>query len=1093
MSIVCPSCGQDTPEGFPRCANCGTLLTSDVGVAREERKVVTCLFCDLVGFTARAEQMDPEDVRQLLRPYHAHVRGELERFGGTVEKFIGDAVMAIFGAPTAHEDDPERAVRAALAIRDWAAEEGLELRIGVNTGEALVTIGGEPLAAGDVVNTAARLQAAAPTAGILVGEVTYRATRDAIEYDEQTPVAAKGKANPVPVWLAEQATARVKVEREARAPLVGRRRELSLLRDTLERAHSEREPQLVTLVGVPGIGKSRLVYELFITLEARPELVYWRHGRSLPYGEGVTFWALSEIVKSQSGILETDDRDQAESKLRSAVEAVAGAEDPRWLERNLRPLVGLETGGLAEDRRTEAFAAWRRFLESLAEQHPLVLVFEDLHWADDALLDFVDHLVEWARGVPLLVLATARPELLERRPGWGGGKPNAITLSLPPLDEGETAELLHALLESPVLPAEVQSDLIGRAGGNPLYAEEFARLLAEGRTPEELPETVQGLIAARLDSLSDEEKSVLHAAAVVGKTFWLGSISTVAGAPRWTTEERLHSLERKDFVRRERRSSVAGEDEYAFRHLLIRDVAYGQIPRAERGEKHRQVAKWIESLGRPEDHAELLAQHYVSALDLARATDQPVADFAERAREALTEAGDRASALTSFRSAVRFYEQALALFQPDDPGRPELHLRLGRALHYTADARSEQVLEDASRALLDARRKERAAEAHALLNEVWWDRGKRDRGFEHLAYAKSLIGTEATEMRAQVLARFARAQSIAGEYDEAIPAATEALAIAEQLGLDGVRIHALITLGTDRFELGESAGFEDLEECIEIALEAGSHLAATAYNNLGFMHTLAGDVRRDLDLRREAVRVAERFGDERMLRFTRLCIPDLLYYLGEWERSLSEADSAVESFQSGASHYLEANIRWTRAALLFARGHDDAGYADTMRAVEAAREAKDPQMILPALAIRLHIERENGAFDSAAEVAAELLVHEPRHAARPPAIDLAWAAAELENADEVRAWVLSIAYRSLWSDAALAVLDGELERAADLFAEIAALPDEAYARLRAAERHATAGRRAETDDQLQKSLAFWRSVGATRYIREGEALLAMTA
>jgi class 3 adenylate cyclase len=520
--VTCPACGKENPGGFQFCGFCTAPLVAPPVSAARERKVVSVLFADLVGFTARAGGMDPEDVAALLSGYHSRLKTELERFGGTVEKFIGDAVMALFGAPTAHEDDPERAVRAAIAIRDWAAEEGIELRIGVNTGEALVTLGAEPLAAGDVVNTAARLQAAAATGGILVSETAYRATRGTIEYREHAPVEAKGKPEPVPVWEAVQARARVKVEREARAPLVGRRRELSLFRETLDRAHSEREPQLVTLVGVPGIGKSRLVYELFRAIEQGPELVYWRHGRSLPYGDGVTFWALAEIVKAQAGILETDGTAQAEAKLHTAVAAVAGEEDPRWLERHLRPLVGLETHGAIDDRRTETFAAWRQFFESLAEQHPLVLVFEDLHWADDALLDFIDHLVDWASGVPLLVLGTARPELLERRPGWGGGKPNATTLSLSPLSDEETAELVHALLESPVLAAETQAELLARASGNPLYAEEYARLFVEGRPPDDLPESVQGLIAARLDALPEQEKALLHGAAVVGKVFWLG-------------------------------------------------------------------------------------------------------------------------------------------------------------------------------------------------------------------------------------------------------------------------------------------------------------------------------------------------------------------------------------------------------------------------------------------------------------------------------------------------------------------------------------------------------------------------------------------
>jgi class 3 adenylate cyclase len=343
MSVVCPACGQETPEGFPRCANCGAPLAIEAPTTREERKVVTCLFCDLVGFTARAERMDPEDVRRLLQPYHARVRSELERHGGTVEKFIGDAVMAVFGAPTAHEDDPERAVRAALAIRDALAEEGeLEVRIGITTGEALIALGarpetGEGMASGDVVNTAARIQAAAPVGSVLVDETTFRATERAIKYEESEAIVGKGKTSAIPVWDALRARARVGVERVGGAPLVGREQELTLLRETFARVTRESKPQLITLVGVPGIGKSRLVFELFQTIESR----------------------------------------------------------------HLRPLAGLDTDETwTADRRSEAFAAWRRFFEALADARPLVLVFEDLHWADEALLDFVDHLVDWASECP---------------------------------------------------------------------------------------------------------------------------------------------------------------------------------------------------------------------------------------------------------------------------------------------------------------------------------------------------------------------------------------------------------------------------------------------------------------------------------------------------------------------------------------------------------------------------------------------------------------------------------------------------------------------------------------------------------------------
>jgi class 3 adenylate cyclase len=614
--IVCPRCGQENPAGARFCNACSAPLEQAAAPAREERKVVTVLFADLVGFTARAEQLDPEDVRGLLAPYHAYMREELERFGGTVEKFIGDAVVALFGAPTAHEDDPERAVRAALAIRDWVTQEGneLQLRVAVNTGEALIALGvrpseGEGMASGDVINTAARLQSAAPVNGILVGETTYRATRHVIAYREADPVEAKGKAQRIVVWEALEARSRVGVDLgDAKAALVGRERELSRLRDALDVARRQRQLQLVTLVGVPGIGKSRLVQELFKVVEGEPDFTTWRQGRSLPYGEGVSFWALAEIVKAQAGMLESDSETEAAAKLDEAVaKVVPDAGEVEWMALRLRSLVGLQAEDPANPSQSESFSAWRRFLEALADERPLVLVFEDLHWADDGLLDFIDQLVEWARSAPILVLCTARPELLERRAGWGGGKANAATISLPPLADEETARLLSSLLETPLLAAETQSELLARAAGNPLYAEQYARMLAERGTAEELPETVQGIIAARLDHLSETEKALLQDAAVVGKVFWLGSVC--GGQERAEAEEALLRLERKELVQRARRSSVEGEAEYAFHHLLVRDVAYGQIPRAARADKHLAAAEWVAALGRADDHAEMLASH----------------------------------------------------------------------------------------------------------------------------------------------------------------------------------------------------------------------------------------------------------------------------------------------------------------------------------------------------------------------------------------------------------------------------------------------------------------------------------------------------
>jgi class 3 adenylate cyclase len=663
--------------------------------SREERKVVTVLFADLVEFTATAERLDPEDVRAFLMPYYAHIRSELERFGGRVEKFIGDAVMALFGAPESHEDDPERAVRAALAIRDWLAQQGgpQKVRIAVGTGEAHVTLGaraseGEPVAVGDVVNTAARLQAAAPVNGILVGEQTFRATRYAIEYREAEPVAAKGKREPQRVWEAVRALAQPGVDLSRHlSPFVGRERELAVLRERLSWAASQRSAQLVTILGVPGIGKTRLLSELQQAAALTDESLTWRQGRSLPYGDGVTFWALKEIVKAEAGVLERDSAEKVERKLANAVEQVT--DDPGEAERiltSLGVLLGLGGEESTAGDRAEAFAAWRDFVGALADRRPLVLAFEDLHWADEGLLDFVDELVDRVSDVPLLVVATARPELLRRRSGWAGGKPNAVTISLSPLSDSETARLITTLLEQPVGHAEPQAALLARVGGNPLYAEQFCRMLLERGDLDELPETVQGIIAARIDALAHEQKQLLQDAAVVGKVFWAGALEAIAGISRLRAEELLYTLERSEFVQRARRSSVAGDIEYAFRHVLLRDVAYGQIPRGGRAERHRLAAEWFESLGRPEDHAELLAHHYLAALEYAGAAGEDIAILAELAAQALHRAGLRAIRLSANERAVEHFSRAIAVMGqlPETDKRSskeaELQLQLGVAL-----------------------------------------------------------------------------------------------------------------------------------------------------------------------------------------------------------------------------------------------------------------------------------------------------------------------------------------------------------------------------------------------------------------------------
>jgi class 3 adenylate cyclase/tetratricopeptide (TPR) repeat protein len=1066
-----------------------------VADARRERKVVTVLFADLVGFTSRAEQMDPEDVAAELALYQGRVRAELERFGGTVEKFIGDAAMAIFGAPAAHEDDPERAVRAALAIRDWASEEGIELRVGINTGEALVTVdarpeAGETMAAGDVVNTAARLQSAAPVNGIVVGEQTFRATEQAIDYVEAEPVEAKGKSQPVAVWRAVAARARIAVERVHGAALVGRAREVALLEDALARTLAERSAQLVTLVGVPGIGKSRLVLELYEAIERLPELISWRQGRCLPYGEGVTFWALAEMVKAQAGVLEGEDLDEAERKLQAA------AGDP-WVESHLRPLIGLsggtEGGG---DKRDEAFAAWRRFFEGLADERPLVLVFEDLHWADEHLLDFVNELVDWATGVPLLVVCTARPELFSRRPDWGGGKPNALTISLSSLSDEDTARLLAELLGS-VLPAETQVELLARAGGNPLYAEEFARMLRDRGRVGELPETVQGLIAARLDLLEPDEKSLLQKAAVLGKRFWLGALAVLSGVEHARLETSMRALERKDFVRRERSSSVADDTEYAFRHLLVRDVAYGQVPRAERAEKHLLAAGWIEQLGRRQDHAEMLAHHYLQAIELTTAAGGSPDAFADGAREALANAGDRAFALNAYDAAVRFFRAALDLLAQGDPHRGRLLLRLGRALPWFGEPDA-GVLEQASDELLEAGDIEGAVEAETALSELTWLEGDRDRAFEHLARARRLadpLPLSAAKARATSMA--SRITMLASELADAISLGEQALAMASELGLDEIRAATLNNLGVSRAEAGDEEGLAQIAEAIDVARAANATFEMVrAMGNLAVMYWIAGRLGEAYALVQESLAECQQYGQRGFERWDHAILVQREYELGLWDDALATADEFLAEVEAGSPHYLAAETYAVRAAIKVARGEVDGPVEDVAKALELARRAKDPQLLYLTLGYSAYVLRHRGETERSAELAQEFLAALEAGDVLGFSVTglhvLAWTLVAAGRGAELPA-TLAPHLRVPWARAASAFAEGDPVRAADICAEMGAATQEAYARLAAAHLLVEQGRRAEADDHLHRALAFYRSVGATRYVREGESLLAASA
>ena len=1082
--VTCPSCGQENPDGFRLCGMCGAALTPAAAPAREERKVVTILFTDLVGSTARAEGLDPEDVRATLSSYYARLRAELERHGGTVEKFIGDAVMAVFGAPVAHEDDAERAVRAAIAIRESIGDE-LQIRTAVNTGEALVALGARPgegdaMVAGDVVNTAARLQGAAPVNGILVGEGTYRATRHAIDYREAPPVEAKGKSEPVKVWEAVAARARFgsDVEQKLRTPLVGRERERGLLGDALDRARSEQSAQLVTLVGVPGIGKSRLVAELFQITEADPDLIAWRQGRSLPYGERVSFWALGEIVKAHAGILESDDAGAAAEKLVAMVEMLSEDEQEReWLVRHTRPLVGLE--GAERTEREEAFAAWRRLLEAAAEQRPLILVFEDLHWADDGLLDFVDHLADWATTVPLLIVGTARPELLDRRPGWGGGKRNAFTLSIGSLSDEETAVLLQRLLDRAVLDADTQQAVLRRAEGNPLYAEEYARMLAEhdgGDLP--LPETVQGLIAARIDALSPAEKALLQNASVIGKVFWPGALP---GAD----DHILRPLERKEFVRRERRSSIAGETQYAFLHALVRDVAYGQIPRAERGEKHRRAAEWISSLAgdRTEDHAEMLAHHYREALSLAEAAGMDTSSLRGPARQAFADGARRAVSLGAGNAAHQLALEALALTGSEDPERPALQLLAAYAGRIIGSGDRPELLEPAIDAFAARGDPGRAAEAAVLLSTYYFDRGEpaavrevRDRALGLARRAPPVAST------ARALATISRSYSVIDRNLEgALELARQALAIADEVGDDETASISLNTIGMARVYSSDPGGIDDLEQSVERAARGGSifHLH-TGLNNLGNCLWRVGRLEDGSARILEARALCQRYGFVTALSWNDAELVYDAFYRGDLDGVIDGATRFL-AHHVEAIGYQERPVLATRSHALLYRGQVDEAVADAELALSGFRETgADAQVgayILGAAAIAF---RARGRDREAEALLAEVLsgwLDEDIYA-------LPLHLAELGRGDEYLAVMEKLSGHA-WLDAALAAARGDLVVSSDIYRRIGARFPEAWAGLLAAERG--------DSSRLEAALAYFEEQRATPYVQRCRALMQASA
>jgi class 3 adenylate cyclase/tetratricopeptide (TPR) repeat protein len=1126
---ACPSCGTESREGARFCDGCGHELARAAGpTGAEERKVVSVLFCDLVGFTAASEAADPEDVRARLRAYHELLREQIEGFGGTVEKFVGDAVMAVFGAPVAHEDDAERAIRAGLGILERLAEASagdagadLGVRIGVNTGEALVVLDaraeqGEGFVTGDVVNTASRIQSAAPVDGIAVGEGTHRATEPVFEWRELPAVELKGKAGPVPLWqpLAARARFGSDVIRSLSTPLIGRELDFVQLRTAFERAVRERSTQLVTVVGEPGVGKSRLVAELGAHVDALPELVRWRQGRCLPYGDGIAFWALGEIVKAHAGIYGSDSPQEAARKLEDVIPDVA---EEAWLRARLLPLVGVDPGATAG--RDESFTAWRRFLESIAEHEPAVIVVEDVHWADEALLDFVEHVADWAHGVPLLVVCTARPELLERHPTWGAGLRNALTIGLSPLSEAETAELVAVLLDQAVLPAETQQAILLRAGGNPLYAEEFVRMLRDRdlldrrgafRTGSDVPfpDSLQALIAARLDTLPPESKALLQDAAVVGKVFWAGAVAAIGGRDTAEVERVLHELARKELVRPSRQSSMEGEQEVGFWHVLVRDVAYGQIPRAQRAAKHVAAAEWIELRAgdRVEDLADVLAHHTTEAISLARATGNAelAGAVAPRARRYALLAGERALGLDAAR-ALELLEHAVQLTAVDDDEYPTVLLRFAEAA-YQAGRASDAVEASAQAAAIFRARGDAVRTGEALTFHQFALPGiAMDKS---MSEAIALLESEppGPELVAAYTQR-AGLHLVRGEVEDCLASSARALELAAELGLAtparALGFHGAALAKTDR------RGLDEIVRARELLVDTGlGRDAAVAHHNEGVNVWVFQGPAAALATFEDAARFANQRGLAEAGASTRAVALARLVDVGRLDDACERFTDLLDLEEAGVVNEPSAVELHAAAARAHAERGD--GAAATSAAAKALARARRLDHWLglviacePASAAALREGDLGTARDLLAEVADRPagLYHEELAGRLPALVRCAVAAGEpgvgarlAEGAGD--AGLPLHVHASVAAEALLAEARGELREAADIFAEAAtrwegfgATLEQAYAMQGRGRCLVALGDRG-AEPVLRDARALFAEMGARPRVEECDALLA---
>jgi class 3 adenylate cyclase/tetratricopeptide (TPR) repeat protein len=904
---------------------------------------VTVLFTDLVGFTTLAEDRDPETVRELLARYFNTATEVITLHGGTVEKFIGDAVMAVWGTPVAHEDDAERAVRAALQLVEAIKpiHPDLQARAGVLTGEAAVTLGAtnQGMVAGDLVNTAARLQGVAEPGTVLVGEATMRAASGAIAFEPIGERTLKGKTSPVPAWQALRVVAARGGQGRTdvlEPPFVGRDEELRELKEALHAVGRERRLRLVSITGPGGIGKSRLVWELEKYVDGVTEEVWWHRGRSPSYGEGITFWALGEMVRRRAGLTEDDDQAMTRARIEETLrEQVPDQADRERIGPALLSLLGVEPpppGG-----RDALFPAWRTFFERIAERGTTVLVFEDLQWADTGLLDFIDHLLDWSKGLPLMIVTLARPELFERRPDFAAGRRHLTALALEPLPDEAMAELLGGLV--PGLPEATVRAIVARAEGFPLYAVETVRaLLADGRIARDgetyrpvgdlsqlaVPESLRSLIASRLDALDPEDRALIQDAAVLGQVFSADALGAVTGQDTADLDRRLRGMVRRELIQLETDPQSPERGQYRFVQSLIREVAYGTLARRDRRARHLSVARHFEALG-DDELAGVLASHYLAARD---ASDPgPEADAVSvQARIALVAAAQRAGSLGAPQDALRYADQALALTTDPADRAPILDRAVSwaTAAAVPSDLYGRQAIE-AYRQLDDTLG---VARASARLGKALIDNNELTRALEQLESAlRDVEATGDEPLLAETLANVARIYMRTARAADAIAAADRALSIAERHNLEPIVAEALVNKGSALAQLGrrrESVALMEL--ALQIAEANGDDSVAIRTRN-NIASTISEDQpERAMSMLFESMELCRRVGDRGMYNWQAGFAAIMVAAAGEgWDQHLELLREAAAS----------AELRPDRARLTALAGLFEIPRGERLREIRA--------------------------------------------------------------------------------------------------------------------------------------------------------------